>query len=654
MRPAAKNTQSRSAVLPMPGGADRATFACLMASPDLAINVFGPIVIEHEQRHLGPRDFGGSRPKQVLEILLAARGRHVPTARLAELLWSEHQPDDAAGSLQTFVSVLRRQLTTDAAVARKLVVTEPGAYRFAVEHANIDIDCFDRLLGEAGSAPTKKARRLLEQALALAVGEVLEDEPYADWAEELRASYRSRVLGANLEAADAALAVCDYPAGLTLAEAAATIDRFSERGHRTKMLALYALGRAHEALDSYQRLRALLDGELGLAPSEPTRALETAILRQEDVSGLIPRPTGPIELRTPGRPWLLFLGREPELAALERMVRSGIDGGFTIGLVEGESGLGKSRLLDELATILNGARLGRASCSALEQHLAYVPLATALRDALSDVALDATELPALTGILPELGVRCPAAARFPEVDVLEAIVHVITTHAPMVLLLDDLQYADAHTIAALGYLRRRCAQLPCAVVGAARPEEVRADHPFRLLEPDATVSLEPLTAGDLAPLAMAGLHERTGGHPEFVSEQLASEVQSGPRRAVAEVVMARCRAEGAIPSRVLLTAAALEEPFEPELVAALLAFDPVELTELLERLCDRRLLRTDGFGFRFRYAIMRDVLAASMSPARRRLLQARADAVRDGRLVALAAVRGAADDGGPAWSEMAK
>ena len=618
-----------------------------LARPDVSIQLFGPIVLEHEQRRLGPGDFGGIRPKQVLEILLAARGRQVPTERLADLLWGERLPNDPAAALQTFVSVLRRHLTPDRTYARQLVVTEREAYRFAVEQASIDIDRFDDLLEAAGRESTEKARSLLQEALSLADGDVLEDEPYADWAEELRGTYHGRVLGANLEAADVALATCDYMAGLRYAQAASGLDRFSERAQRTTMLALYAMGRAHEALDCYQRLRSLLDGELGLEPSEPTRVLHTAILRQDDVSALLPRPASEIQLRSSGRPWLLFLGRRPELAALEQLARCGTGDRFSIGLVEGEAGLGKSRLLDELATTLDGGRVGRASCSALEQHLAYVPLAAALRDALSDVALDQVEFPALSGILPELSVRDPAAA-FAEVDVLEAIVHLITRHAPLVLLLDDLHYADPQTIAALGYLKRRCANVPAAIIATLRPEEAAASDLVRLLDPAATVLLEPLTAAELAPLGIAGLHERTGGHPAFVAAHITAGGQPDLRRSVGELMMARCRAEGAVAYRVLVSAATLDEPFEPEVIAAVLASDAVEVTELLERLCDRRILRADGFGFRYRHAIVRDVLAASISAARRRLLRARAAAARASQPVHLEAGQAAAGAGFPA------
>src|ERR1700730_14621614 len=96
----------------------------------LVIRVFGSLAIEDGARTLSPRDLGGARPKQVLEILLAARGHRVATDRLADLLWPEQRPQNTVGSLQTFVSALRRHLTQDRERARELVVTEAQAYRF--------------------------------------------------------------------------------------------------------------------------------------------------------------------------------------------------------------------------------------------------------------------------------------------------------------------------------------------------------------------------------------------------------------------------------------------------------------------------------------------------------------------------------------------
>jgi DNA-binding SARP family transcriptional activator len=214
----------------------------------VGVRLFGPLTIDDGSHELGPRDLGGTRPKQVLEILLAARGHRVPTDRLFDLLWGEDRPQNAAGSLQTFVSVLRRHLTSDRERARRLIVTEPEAYRVAAELVDLDLDRFDELHERSSREPTRRARRSLEQALELVHGDVLEDEPYAVWAQDLRNTYRGRVLGAHLDSAEAALAERDYGAALTNAQAAVMLDGFGERAHRIEMLALYALGRQAEAL----------------------------------------------------------------------------------------------------------------------------------------------------------------------------------------------------------------------------------------------------------------------------------------------------------------------------------------------------------------------------------------------------------------------
>jgi DNA-binding SARP family transcriptional activator len=586
------------------------------------IRLFGPLVVEDGGRTLGPRDLGGMRPKQVLEILLTARGHRVPTDRLADLLWGQESPRNAAGSIQTFVSVLRRHLSSDRERARELVVTEAEAYRFATEMIDLDLDRFDELLERSARESTQLARRDLEKALALVRGEVLEDEPYATWALELRRTYQGRVLGAHLEAADVALAELDHAAALAHTEAAAALDRFSERAHRTAMLALYALGRQHDALETYRRFRTRIDEELGLEPTADTRALEAAILRQDDVRSLLPRPIRRTAADN-GDASVRLLGRTSELDLLERAARQALDGSFALLQVEGEAGLGKTRLLGELGTSLIGVRVGLASCSALERHLPYVPLAAALRDALTGVELDGERPPALSQILPELARGEPHD--FAELDALEALVAVIDEHAPLVLLLDDLQWADASTLAALRYLQGRSAGLSAAVVAAVRTGEALPDEPVRLLQPDTKVRLEHLTPADLAPLGVSDLHESTGGNPRFVAEAIANGDSPELSTELSEALLGQCRAEGPWAYRILLAASVLEQPFDPEPLAAFLRADEADLVEELEGLCERRILRVDGLRFRFRYELVREVLLASLSPARLRLMRERLD-----------------------------
>ncbi len=585
------------------------------------VRLFGSLSIEDGDRVLGPGDLGGTRPKQVLEILLAARGHRVPTDRLAELLWGDGRPQNVAGSLQTFVSVLRRHLSANGERARKLVVTEPEAYRFATELVALDLDCFDQLLERSAHEPTVHARPTLEHALDLVRGEVLEDEPYTAWALELRGSYQGRVLGAHLDAGDAALAELDFAAALGHAEAAASLDRFSERAHRSEMLALYALGRAHEALARYRSYRMRLDEELGLEPTAETRALEAAIIRQEDVQPLLPRPLRAAQPDS-GGPDVPLVGRRAELDTLVQTVRRGVGGGVTLAQIEGETGLGKTRLLDELQAQLDGVRMGRVTCSPLERHLPYVPLAAALREALADVELDPGRLPAVRQILPELALDAPTSS-FDEIEVLETLVALIAEHAPVVLLIDDLHCADARTLAALGYLRRRGTAHGGAIVTAARPTSGSPARPPHRLDADARILLEVLSPGDLAAVGVAELHDSTGGDPRLVAEALANGHAAGPSETLTEALLAQCRAAGDWAYRVLVASSVLEQPFEPEPLAEMLGADLAELIEELERLCERRILRVDGVRFRFRYDLVRQALLGSISPARQRLLRQR-------------------------------
>jgi DNA-binding SARP family transcriptional activator len=579
------------------------------------IRAFGSLRIEDGARTLGPRDLGGTRPKQVLQILLAARGRPVPTDRIAQLLWGDGLPRNAAGSLQTFVSMLRRHLSPDRDRARLLIATEPEAYRLAADNVRLDLDRFDLLLERSAQQSTRAARASLEEALALVRGEVFEDEPYASWALDLRASYQGRILGTHLDAAEVALAELEYEPALAHAEAATMLDAFSERARRTEMLSLYAIGRSHEALGRYREFRIRLDEDLGLDPSPESRALEAAILRQDDVRALLPRSLQRESAAARPRPTRL-LGRSAELETLERTIDQSLNGGSALVLIEGDTGLGKTRMLDEAERLLAGVRLGRARCSRIEAHLPYVPLAAALRRAFAGVNINTRPLPALSVVLPELAVSSPPAA-FDDVEVLEALVALLTERSPIALLIDDLQWADGATLAAISYLRGRAESTALLMITTTTPNSTDTPQPYP--EPDVLIRLDPLTEDDVAPIGPPHLYESTGGNPRFIAEQLGRNRPSERSRSLTDALIAQCRAEGESSYRILAAASVMEAPFRPERLGVLLEIDAARLIEELERLCQRRILRVDGIGFRFRYELVRQVLCEQISPARKRL-----------------------------------
>ncbi|HYM63988.1 MAG TPA: BTAD domain-containing putative transcriptional regulator, partial [Gaiellaceae bacterium] len=354
-------------------------------STEVAISLFGTIAVETGGTRLGPRDFGGVKPKQVLEILLAARGHPVPKDRMADYLWGESLPQNVSATLETYVSVLRRRISCDRSLSRRLIVTQPEAYRFASEQAWIDLDEFDRLTARSREG-REISRGELEAALTLARGDLLEDEPYAEWSFELRDQYRDRVVQTLLAASGAALAERDLQAALQHAEKALGLDRFLEPAYRLAMLTYYALGQPHDALKLAARCRALLADEIGTKPGSELQGLEGAILADADPHSLLPEPARQVTtLKLAPSEAVPFLGRTRELAELEGVVERALEGSFELILVAGAAGMGKTRLLEEFASRQPALRIGHGTCSGFGRRYPFVPLAMALREALAEV-----------------------------------------------------------------------------------------------------------------------------------------------------------------------------------------------------------------------------------------------------------------------------
>jgi DNA-binding SARP family transcriptional activator len=587
--------------------------------------MFGTIAVAAGGARLGPRDFGGVKPKQVLEILLAARGHPVPKDRLAEYLWSDSLPRNVSATLETYVSVLRRRISCDRSLSRRLIVTQPEAYRFASEQAWIDLDEFDRLTG--GSRGRQEiARSDLERALTLARGDLLEDEPYAEWMLELRDHYRERVVQTLLAASGAALAERDLHAALHHAETALGLDRFLEPAYRLAMVAYYALGQPHDALKLAARCRGLLADEIGTNPGAGLQEAEQAILADADPDSLLPEPVRQLTtLKLEATEELPFLGRARELAQLEGVLERALKGSFELVLVAGDAGMGKSRLLDEFGSRQPALRIGRGTCSGFGRRHPFVPLAMALRAALADIEIDAEALPALTSVLPELGLSTRPHAL--ETQALESLVALIRQSAPLVLIRDDLHLADEHTIAALDYLAGRCAAVPLVVLASFRPEEAAPGSLVRLLRHTLTLELGPLRPEDLAAAGLSGLYERTKGHPYYLNGVDRGTGNAELSVAVHDFVLARCRAAGEQAYGLLLAASVLAEPFELDRVTEIAGLDKNQALDAIETLCRRGVLRLDGTRLAFQQQLEREVLYRHMSAPRRLFLVESGNAV---------------------------
>lgn len=301
----------------------------------LEIRALGPLAVLRDGT---PLELGGRKPRDLLAILAAQPNRAVTRDRLAEELWEGAPPPTAAGAIQVHVSHLRRALGPE---ARDVLVTEGTGYMLRVDAERFDVSRFEELLAEADSQAEPAVRaKLLAEALAAWRGAAFEGiaAPAARIEAARLEELRMRALELRIEA--------DLAAG-GAAELVAELERLTgehplhERFWGQRMLALYRAGRQADALACAQRLRRLLDEELGVDPSPGIQRLEQAILRQDSV--LEPRT---VSHGTGNLPFRLttFVGRSEDVAELSERLDTA-----RLVTVSGLGGIGKSRLALEIA-----------------------------------------------------------------------------------------------------------------------------------------------------------------------------------------------------------------------------------------------------------------------------------------------------------------
>ena len=239
----------------------------------MEFSMFGPLQVRDGDRILGPRDLGGVKPRQVLEMLLLARGHLVSTDMIATALWAEgEEPRNVVATLNTYVCVLRHSMFVDQAQARRVIVTGAGAYRLALDEVTVDLDRFDDLLLRAEGAPRRERLELLTAAVGLASGPLLEHARYDEWVQEDRLIYEDRLTRAHLDLALDSLAQGQRSVCLRHAELA-----LSREAYRLAMLANHGLGRHDAVRRTVGRCRAVLDRDLGVRCGPETEQMLVAI-----------------------------------------------------------------------------------------------------------------------------------------------------------------------------------------------------------------------------------------------------------------------------------------------------------------------------------------------------------------------------------------
>jgi DNA-binding SARP family transcriptional activator len=447
-----------------------------------------------------PVTVAGAKLRALLALLAIHSGRVVSVDRLVDALWGAEAGETARNSLQVLVSKLRRALPED------VVATRPPGYVLDIPPGSVDVARFRHLAAEgrgalAGGA-AHSAAALFHQALGLWRGEALADFAYDEFAREEISRLSEGRLTVVEERVEADLACGRHADLVPELEAAVRVSPLRERIRSQLMLALYRSGRQAEALRQYQDARQVLGDELGLEPGPELRSLEKAILSQSP--SLIAAPAAPATSNpAPAEPSApvppiggispanILVGRDKPLAQLCAALARAQAGARSVVLVSGESGIGKTELVPDaalLATIAQSFGPARKRAGTARDRL---------------LLLD-------------------SVCRW-----LEAV----AATTPVVVVLDDLQWADGSTLSLLDLTARSPQPAALSVIGCYRPGEL--GEPARARLPLLATAVEHIELGGLDREAVAALisrtgtvpsadvdeiYRRTGGHPVFTRE----------------------------------------------------------------------------------------------------------------------------------------
>jgi DNA-binding SARP family transcriptional activator/energy-coupling factor transporter ATP-binding protein EcfA2 len=516
----------------------------------MEFRILGPLEVVVDDRSV---DLGGFKQRAVLAILLLNAGRVVSSSRLINELWSDRPPETALSTLQTYVSHLRDALEPGRprTAAPKVLVTRPPGYLLQATADQIDATRFEHLFKE-GSTALKADDPGLAVA-KLGAGLNLWRGPALDEFANM-AFVQGEI--ARLEALRLVAMETRIEADLTLGRHAEIVGElealikeypFRERLRAQLMLALYRSGRQVDALRAYQDARALLVDELAVEPSTDLQRLEEAILLHKPELDWTPPelPESSTAIRRlphvepePGGQHAaapisqsVSAGRGTELDRLWRALADARRGQGRLVLVVGEAGSGKSRIARALSDEAqgSGAEVLWGQASEEQQAPAFWPWIQVVRawaanrsmEQLRDqLGLDAA---VIAQLVPELGERLPglpeptrlepAQARLRLFTALTKLVTQSAAEQTLVVVLDNLHWADEPSLLFLQFLARELTSARLLVLGTYRNADTAAQQPLpRIL---TELAFEPATChirleGLREPVA---LHEITGQRP---------------------------------------------------------------------------------------------------------------------------------------------
>jgi DNA-binding SARP family transcriptional activator/tetratricopeptide (TPR) repeat protein len=598
-----------------------------------------------------------SRSVALVAFLVVHAGSPQPRQRIAGLFWPESTDAQALTNLRRELHQLRQVLGDEPS----LVVTQADLCWRDTDTCRVDLRVFstEREAALAAAAIGDDEGVLAHAASAMAEyrGDLLPGG-YEDWLLDARSEIDRQCVGLCDLLGETRVRSGDLAGAVDVARRRIQLQPLEEVGYRTLMQLQADLGDRAGAISTYHHCASVLERELGVAPDAATRkAFQRLVAHARPAEGS-PAAVEPTVYR-PGPAAAQLIGRSAELGLLQDVWRAAVAGRRSLAMVRGGAGVGKTRLVTEVAEMaqLQGAVVASTQCFGTSGRLALAPVADWLRNpAVQSAAatLDPAWRAEVGRLIPAeghggrtTGPRAMADA-WQQHRFFEGLARaLIAVGRPLLLVLDNVQWCDQETLAFITFCLGLADGAQLLVAGTLRDDSLDDDPELMdwTVRMRATgllteLSLGPLEAADTAQLARAIsgqpltgadadlLHATTGGFPLYVIEAARGTTADPggtplPVGDLAAVLRKRFEQVSPAARDVAGLAAAVGTNFSLDLLTEASDLEADTVVEAVDELWRRRIMHEFGDGYDFSHDMLRETAYSQVSPPKRWLLHRR-------------------------------
>lgn len=559
-----------------------------------------------------------------------------PRERLLGLLWAESAEAAARKNLRNLLWSLRKDMGAEALIEQADHISlspdvwvDVAAFESAAQNQNQDADSLNLFRGG-----------LLE---GISLREAPEFELWLTTEQERLAQQYSRILSRHIRQYELS---GEWERVSDLAFRGLQHYPLDERVTMSLMVALARQGKRTEALAQYERFKSLLAERLGVEPLPESLAVYEAIRNHTLQNGIVEH----VRQMPPPPRNTVFVGREGELARISEAFEQS-RAGVRVVLLHGETGIGKTRLLQEWLDSLPGG-VTKLSMTALAatQNLPLMPIAGLFHTS----ALQALFVPMspvnpiwlteMTRLIPEIRLMMPGLPDLPALPyedeqrrlfqaLVEALRGLNTRH--LVLTLDDMHWADSTTIEWLMYLTHQFREHPLLLIGTYRTDEISPVLHGAVAHWSRAGTLEQVRLLPLSEDAITNMiaslgdernreqvFHQSGGNPYYAIEMVRADEGRIPE-ALVELITSRLNRLPEIAQQVLQVASVLEPYITFDLLYQASGRSEDEVLDALDVLVNYICLREQANGYAFYHPLTAALIRQNMSQTRQRIVHRR-------------------------------